>query len=786
MYEYAAVRVAHPDLAGVAGLLARGLTADVAFALLLTTALSIPVHAIGMFSPRAAGIVHRVVLVIVALAGVALIQYFAVNLVPLGADLFGYSLGEIRETVLASKGVDPAAIAAFAAAGAAAWVLSGLTRRIPAPPRMALVLSLLSAVDLAAPRLLAVRPAGFDSDRAFFVAENTLVYFAGESIDALAARGSAGADGAGPYPFYRKVAYDDVLGPLMRTAPQRPNLVLVVVEGLGRDFVGRGARWGGFTPYLDSLSERSLFWENFLSSTGRTFGAFPSLLGSLPFGASGFAELGSRMPYHQSLASLVRERGYTVDYFSGTDGHFDNIDTFLEREGVDRFTDQSSFGRGYDKQPGERGFSWGYADGDLFAHSLELLGAAAREPRLDLYLTITTHEPFIPPGRARLAAEFDRRLAAMPVDPSTRAGYTANRGVFETLLYTDGAIRDFLAAYAKRGDYARTIFVITGDHRLVPVPPATRLDQFRVPFIIWSPLLKAPRRMAAVSTHLDVAPSLLALLAGSYGMHFPDSASWRGTGLDTALAFHGAPPTALMRTKNQLADFVEGTHLLSRGQLYEIDARLDARAVDDAAAQRTLEGDFDRFKRLNRYATNGEHVFPAPPEAIAAAAARAAEDSAIAKLGLAGANPVDAFAAARTAAAKSDYETARVILQHILRDVPNYHDARAMLGRTFGWEHRYADARPVLDEVLRRAPGYAGGWAAMIDLDIWSGREKDALAASDTAISRFPRDAEVLLSRARALEVSGRKADALAALVVLRQVDPSNPDAALVRKRLAR
>jgi len=55
--------------------------------------------------------------------------------------------------------------------------------------------------------------------------------------------------------------------------------------------LGEGAEYGGFTPYLDSLTTKSLYWENFLSNTGRTFGVLPSLLGSLPFGKSGFMEL---------------------------------------------------------------------------------------------------------------------------------------------------------------------------------------------------------------------------------------------------------------------------------------------------------------------------------------------------------------------------------------------------------------------------------------------------------------------------------------------------------------
>ena len=63
------------------------------------------------------------------------------------------------------------------------------------------------------------------------------------------------------------------------------------MEGLGRAFTNKGAYLGNFTPFIDSLAEKSLYWENFLSEGGRTFAVLPSFLGSLPFAKNGFNEL---------------------------------------------------------------------------------------------------------------------------------------------------------------------------------------------------------------------------------------------------------------------------------------------------------------------------------------------------------------------------------------------------------------------------------------------------------------------------------------------------------------
>ena len=784
-YTFAIAGVAHALPAGSAAATARGGGEDLSAALFAALLFAVPVLGTALYAPRAARVLHRVLVVAVALGAVALAQYFAVNLVPLGADLFGYSIADIRTTVFASTGVSAFATVAYAVFACLAWILTRLAARIPMPTPALAAFGCAVAANALVPGALALRPASFARDSDFKFAESASLYFGRGAAAALADRLSAPSmDAAGPYPFLHPAQYGDVLGPLLRAAPSRPNIVFIVVEGLGRDFVGQGARFGGFTPFLDSLAGRSLFWSNCLSSTGRTFGVLPSLLASLPYGASGFSELGARMPYHQSLISLLRERGYASDYFSGTDGHFDKIDTFLDREGVDRFVDQRGFGAGYAMQPGERGFSWGYADADLFKRSLDVLGAKPPEPRVDVYLTITTHEPFIPPDAARWGAEFERRITAMPADENKRAAFRANRAVFQTLLYTDNAVREFFAAYSARPDFTRTIFIITGDHRLVPVPATTRLDQFRVPLIIASPLVAEPRRFNGVATHLDLVPTLLGYLSAKYAMHFPDSAAWRGSALDTAPAFHGSPPTALMRTKNDLTDFIDGNFYLSRGVLYKIDEHLDARLANDAQERARLAGELALFVRHNRFATSGDHVYPPPPEAIAAAAAAARDDSVYRSLGLARATPVEAFDAARAAAASREYETARIIARRILRESPNYHDARALIGRTLGWERRFDESRTVLGGLRRRAPEYAGGWAATIDLNIWEGRGAIALAMSDTAIVSFPRDAEVLLARARALEVAGRRAEALAALDALSRIDPKNTDAEVIRKRL--
>ena len=96
VYEVALVRSSHllPEGAAVAEL--RGVLSDLVFALVVAALLALPVLALTRWSPVAAHRLHRTALALIAMATVALSQYFAATFVPLGADLLGYSWAHRR------------------------------------------------------------------------------------------------------------------------------------------------------------------------------------------------------------------------------------------------------------------------------------------------------------------------------------------------------------------------------------------------------------------------------------------------------------------------------------------------------------------------------------------------------------------------------------------------------------------------------------------------------------------------------------------------------------------
>ena len=114
-YEFTLTRQLHVVPDGIVMLTLQALRGDVGVVLWTAAILVLPILALAQWSARAAVQLHRALLVALVVVSIALIQFFTVTFVPLGADLFGYSPRDLRETVMSSKGVGIASLAGFVA-----------------------------------------------------------------------------------------------------------------------------------------------------------------------------------------------------------------------------------------------------------------------------------------------------------------------------------------------------------------------------------------------------------------------------------------------------------------------------------------------------------------------------------------------------------------------------------------------------------------------------------------------------------------------------------------------
>ncbi|MDX1315852.1 MAG: sulfatase-like hydrolase/transferase, partial [Eudoraea sp.] len=213
-------------------------------------------------------------------------------------------------------------------------------------------------------------------------------------------------DGEKEYPLSKTLIPQDELGSYFNLSEEKPNLVFIVVDGLGSEFVADNPLYKGFTPFLNSLAHNSLFWTNHLSNTGENHAALPTIIGSLPFGEKGFTNLENPVN-RQTLFGILKKNGYQTSFYYGGNSALHQMDRFLFEEHVDLVVDQKSFGDKYTRQEEDRaGISLGYPDKELFRNWASIKKPET-QPRLEVFLTLSSQSPYLIPESQKFKSRVD-------------------------------------------------------------------------------------------------------------------------------------------------------------------------------------------------------------------------------------------------------------------------------------------------------------------------------------------------------------------------------------------
>ncbi|HEY5407909.1 MAG TPA: LTA synthase family protein [Ginsengibacter sp.] len=411
------------------------------------------------------------------------------------------------------------------------------------------------------------------------------------------------------YPLLHLNNSKDVLGSFFNLNKTPPNIVILVVEGLSRDFSGDKAYATSFTPFLDSLSTKSLVWDNFLSTAPGTFAAHPAISGSLPYGRRGFS-LMSVMPNHLSLIKILRLNNYRTNFFIGFNPDFDNMGGYIRLQGTDFIL--SHFGSKYKEMGvGSEGWSMGYPDDALFSRSFEVMDSVQKTPYLNIYHTATSHEPYLFDQKPQYDKLFDEKMKTLVVSRDIRRTLKATKYVLVTFMFADDCIKKFFADYAKRPEYSNTIFFITGDHHIGSFPSTGNIDDYHVPLIIYSPMLKAPRKFYSVNSHNNLAPTITSLVLNNYKLPYnPKEVNWLADVLDTCATFRNVQSMPFMAWSREINDYIYEDYMLSEGELYKLTPELLMDPYTNDSIKNHINHLLENFKIINSYVCDSNKIFP--------------------------------------------------------------------------------------------------------------------------------------------------------------------------------
>lgn len=407
------------------------------------------------------------------------------------------------------------------------------------------------------------------------------------------------------YPFMREFNDADVLGPLMdRTNDNvKPNFVFVIVESMGQCLTGVSQPTVSFMPFVDSLKQRSLYWPNCLSTTERTFGVMPAVFASVPHGKKGFGNEQLPIPEYNSLLKDYSKNGYTISFFYGGAPSFGGQNAFMKANNVSYISDIQLDTTDTEKyQLQKKNYRWGADDGDMFLFAEDYKKQQASHPFVDIYLTLSSHEPFVVPE----IEKYEKKITqSYTINPTTTEGSNilSHLNVYASFMYVDDCLRQLFSYYEKRDDFKNTIFIVTGDHRMAPVPTEQNpLRKYNVPLIVYSPLLRTTKTMEPIVSHYDITPTINAYLRNNYDYKTASTCHWLGASLDTTRGFCRKKSQAFMLNNSDVAEYLYDTLFISRGRLYSVQQGLVLKKIENNDTLKNyMQSLLDEYQQLSVY-----------------------------------------------------------------------------------------------------------------------------------------------------------------------------------------
>ncbi|MDR7371542.1 phosphoglycerol transferase MdoB-like AlkP superfamily enzyme [Flavobacterium aquidurense] len=276
------------------------------------------------------------------------------------------------------------------------------------------------------------------------------------------------------------------------------NVVLITIESYSADFMKAYGNYQNITPFLDSLSQKSLQFTNLYAAGNRTVRGLEAVTLCLPPTAGESVVKREDNKNKFSTGSIFKQKGYNVKFMYGGDAFFDNMQDFYSGNGY-QIVDKGSF------SPEEITFSnvWGVCDEDMYNKAIKVMNLEAKDnkPFFNHIMTVSNHRPFTYPNN-----KID-----IPGDIKSRDG-----GV----KYTDYALRKFFEMASKQPWFKNTVFVIVADHCASSAGKTQLpLDKYRIPAFIYSPG-KKPAECNKLMSQIDLMPTLFGLLHFNYQSKF--------------------------------------------------------------------------------------------------------------------------------------------------------------------------------------------------------------------------------------------------------------------------
>ncbi len=273
------------------------------------------------------------------------------------------------------------------------------------------------------------------------------------------------------------------------------NVVVLILESFGREYIGYYNKQKGYTPFLDSLLHESYVFPNSFANGKQSIDAVPAIISGLPammqdpFTYSVYS--GNRIP---SLATYFEKQGYVTQFFHGGNNGTMGFQAFCKFAGVDEYYGKDEYPnvqRDYDG-------NWGIFDEPYLTYCAKTLSKNDK-PFFSLIFTLSSHHPYTIPKLYK--GKFSKGAYA----------------IHESIGYADYALKQFFAQAQQEPWFKNTLFVITADHTAHSEKFFYQhgMGIYAAPIAFYDPQQKLKGVDSTVVQHVDLFPTLIAMTGGN-------------------------------------------------------------------------------------------------------------------------------------------------------------------------------------------------------------------------------------------------------------------------------
>lgn len=286
------------------------------------------------------------------------------------------------------------------------------------------------------------------------------------------------------------------------TPNPRPNIVIFIVESLGREYIGEFNKamnikdYRSYTPFLDSLSRESLIFPNAFANGRQSIHGMSSILAGIPALQDAFTSSPYANQKIQSIVSICNELGYNTSFYHGAPNGSMGFQGFANILGFHHY-----FGKNEYNNDADWDGIWSIWDEPFLQYFANNTGQQL--PFMTTVFTASSHHPYNIPTKYK--GKFRK----------------GNVEMHEPIQYTDYALKKYFETAKQQPWFNNTIFVITGDHtnQSFYKEYQNSVNIFAVPIIFYSP--NPQYQLKGVSNEMAQQMDIYPTLANLVGYHKP-------------------------------------------------------------------------------------------------------------------------------------------------------------------------------------------------------------------------------------------------------------------------